>query len=103
MARRRKRFGILYHRGAAQSGVKASIRYMSVRVMVLRMTGASKERQFCARAMIPRAGAKRGGAVLWGTRAGRSRLREMQGNACAATPTIAVKRALRVFASERWY
>lgn len=92
MARRkRKSFGVLYHRGASQSSVRSTTRTFSVKVDVWREKGASSNRQFCALAYIMKSGHKR----VHPRRAGDV--------ACARTPTVVAKRALRLFAAKNWY
>jgi hypothetical protein len=90
--RRRKRgFGVLLHRGASSTRTGAGTRELTVKVGVERNIGASRPNQFCAWAWIPKWGRGRRAA---GLRSGR--------RTCGPTPTIAVKRSLRMLTKESW-
>lgn len=96
--RRKRRFGSLQHRGAAQSGVhQRAAKVLTVKVNVWRQTGARRARQYCADAYIPRMGGSR--HARHGT--GRTGMRGGP-PACAATPTKATQKALVALGRTRY-
>jgi len=93
MARRRRKrsFGVLTHRHASSARVGGGDRSFTVKVEIHRNIGASRERFFCSHAYIPKKGrARRAAGYRYGP------------TACASTPTVAAKRALRLFVGKNW-
>ena len=94
MARRRKRsFGVLTHRGAGQYSGRSRSRKVNVQVVIFREKGASRKGQYCAWARLARKAIPRGDAPA-SSRVGKT--------VCGPTPTVVMKRALRVFISDKW-
>ncbi len=100
MARKRRRrgFGVLYHRGASSYSRKSRTRAVTIRVAIERNIGASRAAQYCAWAKLPRQPTRTGG----GGAGGRPPSLRSGKVVCGPTPTVAVKRALRVFIASSW-
>lgn len=88
---RRGRFGVLYHRGAAQSGVRSPSRKVTITARVRRNRGAGRACQYLAFAAVHGPAGSRTGSGHVGRH-----------EVCGSTPTLAIKRALRVLAAQQW-